>query len=142
MGALVAESLGCAGARSSAAPREVEADVVSADRESQLPASAPVLLDLDAPADQRIASLVAELAAVVERASTEELLSAERLLARRGLPGLGLGRALAAGSGRAAQLATGVAGKVVSALASPKRQVARFARGLRAALSGHGAPPV
>ncbi|MBK7535862.1 MAG: hypothetical protein IPI49_10950 [Myxococcales bacterium] len=91
--------------------------------------------------DQRIVALVAELSALVERASSAELLSAQRLLAERALPALAPTRWLGRGERRAAALAADVTDRVAKAVASPRRQVARLARGLRAAWSGLGSPP-
>ena len=88
--------------------------------------------------EQRIVAMVAELAALVERASTTELVAAQRLLAARGLP------ALASAERRVAQLTAGVAERVAErvtqVMATPRRKVARLAQGLRAAWSGLGAP--
>lgn len=148
-----ATCLRCAARNAQSPPARAEAVAVSASAAGAEPdattgatgnvkakaelAAEPALARLD----QRIVALVAELSALVERASSAELLSAQRLLAERALPALAPTRWLGRGERRAAALAADVTDRVAKAVASPRRQVARLARGLRAAWSGLGSPP-
>lgn len=85
-------------------------------------------------------AMVAELAAVVEQASTAELAAAQRLLAERKLPGLGAGRLLGLPERAAeavAQRLGKVSAQVTRVIEGPRRSASRLVRGLRSAL---GAP--
>lgn len=85
-------------------------------------------------------AMVAELARVVEQASSAELAAAQRLLSERKLPGLGAGRLLGLPE-RAAEALHHHLGKVTAqvtrAIERPRRSATRLMRGLRSAL---GAP--
>lgn len=92
------------------------------------------------PLEERIVAMVAELARVVEQASTAELAAAQRLLSERKLPGLGAGRLLGLPE-RAAEALQHHLGKVTAqvtrVIERPRKSATRLMRGLRSAL---GAP--
>lgn len=102
--------------------------------------SEPSPATADLPLEERIVAMVAELARVVEQASTAELAAAQRLLSERKLPGLGAGRLLGLPE-RAAEALHHHLGKVTAqvtrVIERPRRSATRLMRGLRSAL---GAP--
>ncbi len=132
----------CAASAKPSQPAQLEhttAGAVSAP-EAPVGVADPRLATADLPLEERIVAMVAELARVVEQASTAELAAAQRLLSERRLPGLGAGRLLGLPE-RAAEALHHHLGKVTAqvtrVIERPRRSATRLMRGLRSAL---GAP--
>lgn len=99
-------------------------------------APAPAATD-ELPLEERIVAMVAELARVVEQASSAELVAAQRLLAERKLPGLGAGRLLGLPERAAEAVAHGlgkVSAQVTRVIERPRQSATRLLRGLRSVL--------